>query len=131
MSQELIVNWLNRMSESVQKQDLDAHMGLVSKKVLVYGIPNKGSLDYDDWLRRRRNEFYQNLLASLSYKNLNIKTISLRRLGFQITEIMQAISGQSVHIDKEVILEQEADSEWRVVEETIKDWRHVNNQGNQ
>lgn len=116
------------MTDSVQKQDLDAHMGLVSKKVLIYGIPNHESLGYYDWERRRRNEFYKNLLASLTYSDLSIKTISLRRLGFQITEIMQAISGQAVHIDKEIILEQEADKQWRVVEETIKDWRHINNQ---
>ena len=125
MSQELIVNWLNRMSESVKKRDLDAHMGLVSKKVLVYGIPNQESLGYYDWKRRRHNEFYKNHLASLTYESLNIKTISLRRLGFQVTEIMRATSGQRVHIDKEIILEQEADNEWRVVEETIKDWHRL------
>jgi len=128
MSQELILNWLNRLSESVNRRDLDAHMGLVSKKVLVYGIPDQESLGYYDWKRRRRNEFYKNRLASLTYNNLNIKTIALRRLGFQITEIMQATTGQRVQIDKEIILEQETDNEWRVVEETIKHWHRLKNQ---
>ncbi|MDH3947997.1 MAG: hypothetical protein OEU74_03450 [Gammaproteobacteria bacterium] len=128
MSQELILNWLNRMSESVKKRDLNTHMGLVSKKVLVYGIPNQESLGYFDWKQRRRNEFYKNHLASLTYSNLNITTITLRRLGFQITEVMQATTGLKIHIDKEIILEQEADNEWRVVEETIKQWHHINNQ---
>lgn len=131
MSQEVILNWLNRMSESVKKRDLDAHMGLVSKKVLVYGIPNQESLGYYDWKRRRRNEFYQNLLANLIYSDLSIKTITLRRLGFEVTETMQAITGQLIHIDKEIILEQEADNEWRVVEETIKHWHHIKNQETQ
>jgi len=130
MSQELILNWLNRMSESVKKRDLNTHMGLVSKKVLVYGIPNQESLGYFDWKQRRRNEFYKNHLASLTYSDLNIKTISLRRLGFQITEVMQATTGYKIHIDKDVILEQEADNEWRVVEETIKHWHHIQNQDN-
>ena len=76
MSQELILNWLDRMSESVKKRDLDAHMRLVSKKVLVYGIPNKESLGYYDWKRRRHNEFYRNQLASLTYSNLSIKNIT-------------------------------------------------------
>ena len=111
MSQELILNWLNRMSESVKKRDLNTHMGLVSKKVLVYGIANQESLGYFDWKQRRRNEFYKNHLASLTYSDLNIKTISLRRLGFQITEVMQATTGYKIHIDKDVILEQEADNE--------------------
>jgi hypothetical protein len=128
MSQELILNWLDRISDSVQKRDLDAHMGLVSKKVLVYGIPDQESLGYYDWKRRRRNEFSTNRLASLTYSNLNIKTISLRRLGFQVTEIMQATTGQSVQIDKEIILEQEKDNEWRVVEENIKHWHRLKNQ---
>ena len=131
MSQEVILKWLNRMSESVKKRDLDAHMGLVSKKVLVYGIPNQESLGYYDWKRRRRNEFYQNLLANLTYSDLNIKTITLRRLGFEVTETMQAITGQRIHIDKEIIIEQEADNEWRVVEETIKHWHHIKNQETQ
>ena len=125
MSQELILNWLNRMTESVKKRDLDAHMALVSKKVLVYGIPEQASLGYYDWKRRRRNEFYKNRLASLTYSDLNIMTITMRRLGFQITETMQATTGQGVLIDKEIILEQEADNEWRVVEETIKHWHRI------
>lgn len=128
MSQEVILNWLNHLSESVKQRDLDAHMGLVSKKVMVYGIPNQDSLGYYDWQRRRRNEFDQNLLASLTYSDLNIKTITLRRLGFEITEIMQANTGQKIHIDKEIILEQESDNQWRVVEENIKHWHHIKNQ---
>ena len=128
MSQEVILNWLNHMSESVKQGDLDAHMGLVSKNVQVYGIPNQDSLGYADWQRRRRYEFYQNLLASLTYSDLNIKTITLRRLGFEITETMQATTGQKVEINKEIILEQESDSQWRVVEENIKHWHHIKNQ---
>ena len=128
MSQELILNWLDRISESVKKRDLDAHMELVSKKVLVYGIPDQESLGYYDWKRRRRNEFNNNRLASLTYNNLTIKTITLRRLGFLVTEIMQATTGQGVQIDKEIILEQESDNEWRVVEETVKHWHRLKNQ---
>lgn len=125
MSQELILNWLDRMSESVKQRDLDAHMELVSKKVLVYGIPNRETLGYNDWKQRRRNEFYRQRLASLTYSNLNIKTITLRRLGFEVTEIMQATTGQKVQLEKEILLEQEADNAWRVVEETIKNWHRI------
>jgi len=128
MSQELILNWLKRVSESVENRDLETHMGLISKKVRVYGIPNQASLGYQDWYRRRRNEFSNNRLASLSYKNLNIKTISLRRLGFQITEIMQATNGQEIQIKKDILLEQEDDNVWRVVEETIHQWQHIKHQ---
>ena len=128
MSQELIINWLKRLTESVKNRDLETHMGLVSKKVRVYGIPNQASLGYQDWYRRRRNEFNNNRLASLSYNNLNIKTISLRRLGFQVTEIMQATNGQQIQINKDILLEQEEDNQWRVVEETIQQWHHIKHQ---
>ena len=125
MSQQVILNWLDRLSDSVKKRDLDAHMGLVSKKVLVYGVPDQESLGYYDWKRRRRNEFYKNRLASLTYSELTIKTITLQRLGFQITEVMQATTGQKVQIEKEIVLEHESDNEWRVVEETITNWHRI------
>lgn len=128
MSQELIRNWLKSMSDSVRNQDLKGHMKLVSKKVQVYGIPNKDVLGYKDWYRRRRNEFINKRLASLSYSNLNIKTITLRRLGFEITEIMQATNGHQIQLEKEILLEQEEDKQWRVVEETIQRWHHIKHQ---
>jgi hypothetical protein len=131
MSQELIINWLKGVSESVENRDLAAHMALVSKNVQVYGIPNQATLDYQGWYRRRRNEFNKNRLASLRYTNLNIKTITLRRLGFQITEIMQATDGQQIQINKEILLEREEDNQWRVVEETIQQWQHITNQDSQ
>jgi hypothetical protein len=125
MSQELILNWLKRVSESVKNRDLDAHMALVSKNVRIYGIPNQEILGYRDWYQRRRNEFKNDRLASLSYKNLSIRTITLRRLGFSITELMQATNGQQIKIDKDIMLEQEEDKQWRVVEETIHQWHHI------
>lgn len=128
MSQELIINWLTRISESVKNRDLDTHMGLVSKRVRVYGIPNQEPLGYQDWYRRRRNEFANNRLASLSYSNLNIKTITLRRLGFQVTETMRSTDGPQIEINKDILLEQEEDNQWRVVEETILQWHHIKNQ---
>lgn len=128
MSQELIRNWLKSMSDSVKNRDLESHMELVSKKVQVYGIPNHDVLGYKDWYRRRRNEFNNKRLAGLSYNNLNIKTITLRRLGFEVTELMQAANGQQIQIEKQIILEQEEDKQWRVVEETILQWHHIKHQ---
>ena len=123
MSQELILNWLDELSESVKHHDLDAHMALVSKKVQVYGLPSKNIVNYQGWKKRRGNEFERNLLASLSFSNLNIKTITLRRFGFEVTETMLATNGKSLNIEKEMILELEDDEKWRVVEETIKEWK--------
>ena len=122
MSQELILNWLSELSESVKDRDLERHMALVSKKVQVYGLPSEKIVDYRGWLRRRKSEFKRNILSGISYKDLSIKTITLRRLGFQITETMLAHNGQQVIIQKEIMLEMEEDNNWRVVEETITGW---------
>ena len=125
MSQKLIVNWLNRMTESVQQRDLEAHMALVSKRVTVYGIPGQAQIGYRDWEQRRRYELQHNKLFTLEYQDMKIKVISLRRLGFAVTEIMHGSDGRNILIRKDILLEQEADDEWRVVEETIRDWTLV------
>jgi len=122
MSQELILNWLDELSESVKLRDLQRHMALVSKKVQVYGLPNKSTVDYKGWLQRRKSEFNRNILNGIKYDNLTLKAITLRRLRFQITETMHARSGKRVIIQKEITLELESDEKWRVVEENIKDW---------
>ncbi len=123
MSQELILNWLGRLSDSVVRRDLEAHMALVSRKVRVYGIPGQEVVDYDGWRRRRENEFRHDRLASLAYANIRLKTVSLRRLGFEVDEIMTATEGPVLHLRKTILLEEEEDGQWRVVEETVHDWR--------
>ncbi|MCG6887690.1 MAG: hypothetical protein LJE74_10815 [Proteobacteria bacterium] len=125
MSQELIVNWLNRVSETITQRDLDAHMALVSKQVKVYGIPGQALIDYRGWKKRRQYELEHDKLAGLEYRDLRIKTITLRRLGFEVTESMHGKNGRHIMIHKDVMLEQERDNEWRVVEETVRDWTLV------
>jgi len=122
MSQELILNWLNELSETVKERDLERHMALVSKKVQVYGLPSEKIVDYRGWLRRRKSEFNRKILIGIEYTDLNIKTITLRRLGFNIVETMHAHNGKRIIIQKEIMLELEDNDKWRVVEETIKDW---------
>ncbi len=126
MSQELIQNWLARLRDSVARQDLEAHMALVSDKVQVYGIPGQPVIDYHGWRRRRDNEFRRDRLAGLAHENIRIKTVSLRRLGFEVDEIMTASDGPVLRLRKTVLLEEEDDGQWRVVEETVHDWRIEN-----
>lgn len=126
MSQEVIHQWLDNMSKSVAMRDLEKHMSLVSRHVRVYGIPGHKVINYDEWRMRRRNEFDKNLLTSLRYKLLKIKTQALRRLAFQVQEVMSASNGKSVVLTKDIILELEPDEKWRVVEESIRNWQIQN-----
>ena len=123
MPQTIIGNWLEQLTRSVETRDLAAHMALVSQRVQVYGLPGGQIVDYSQWKKRRYTEFSQAQLLALSYQLLNIKTITSRRLGFHVEETMQACNGMCIFIDKDIILEREADDHWRVVEERIHHWK--------
>ena len=125
MAKHIAEDWLNALSDSVKNKDINAHMRLVSKSVHVYGIPNVDTLNYQDWLYRRDNEFLNNKLLSLTYKIIRIKNDQLRRLGFEVEEQMAATDGNTVIISKDILLEREEDENWRVVEEKIHSWQKM------
>lgn len=125
MSENDIRKWLSSITKTVKARDLNQHMDLVSENVAIYGMPSGKTLSYADWYTRRKNEFKRGLLNSLTYNNLKIKTIGLRRLIFDIEEIMDGASGDMAIINKQIILEQDTADKWLVVEETIKNWKFV------
>lgn len=125
MAQHIAEDWLNALSDSVKEKDINGHMRLVSKNVHVYGIPGIDILNYQNWLYRRHNEFLNNKLRSLQYKIIRIKNDQLRRLGFEVEEKMMATNGKVYIIKKDILLEREEDDNWRVVEETIRNWQKM------
>lgn len=125
MSENDIRKWLSSITKSVEARDLEKHMDLVSENVAIYGMPSGKTLSYADWRSRRKNEFKRGLLKSLTYNNLKIKTIGLRRLIFDIEEVMDAANGDMAIINKQIILEQDIDDKWHAVEEVIKDWKFI------
>ena len=125
MSELDIQKWLSNITETIEAKDLKAHMELVSENVAVYGMPSGKVLNYADWRARRQSEFKRNLLSGITYRNMKVKTFGLRRLIFDIEEIMDGSNGDMAIINKQVVLEEEQDNKWRVVEETIKNWTFV------
>lgn len=125
MSENDIRKWLSSITETIEARDLEKHMDLVSENVAIYGMPSGNTLSYADWYSRRKNEFKRGLLKSLTYNNLKIKTIGLRRLIFDIEEVMDGANGDMAIINKQIILEQELDDKWCVIEEVIKDWKFI------
>jgi len=125
MSELDIRKWLSNIAETAKNKDLQKHMELVSENVVVYGMPSGKTLNYSDWYNRRKSEFQRNLLKDLTYNNLKVKTYGLRRLIFDIEEVMDGTNGDMAVINKQIILEQEQDERWRVVEETIKNWKFL------
>lgn len=122
MSELDIQKWLSDLSETVKSRDVKKHMDLISQSITTYGMPNGQVLHYSGWHMRRKHELESGLLKSLSYDKLSIKNMALRRLKFVIEETMDGTNGDHIVINKEIILEHEQDAQWRMVEETIKDW---------
>lgn len=125
MSELDIRKWLSNITETVEAKDLDKHMDLVSENVMVYGMPKGRTLNYADWRKRRKNEFQKDQIKSLAYNNLKLKNIGLRRIIFNVDEVMDGNNGDFAFIKKQIVLEQEQDNQWRVVEETIKNWKFL------
>ncbi|MCW9023849.1 MAG: hypothetical protein OQK73_04130 [Gammaproteobacteria bacterium] len=123
MSQTIIEQWLQDLSNSIMSFDLEAHMALVSSEVQVYGLPSGKVVNYQQWKIRRQNEFNNEELQGLSYTLLKVKNMTLRRLVFNVEENMQARDGPSFMVNKDIILELEEDNCWRVVEEKIHHWK--------
>ena len=125
MSELDIKKWLSNITETVKSKDLDKHMALISENIMVYGMPSGKTLNYADWYKRRESEFKRNLIKNLTYDDLQIKNFGLRRLIFTVQEIMDGTNGDMAIINKQIVLEQEQDEQWRAVEETIKNWKFV------
>jgi len=122
MSEIDIQKWLSDLTETAKNHDFEKHMDLISENITTYGMPSGETLHYSGWQMRRKNELQSGLLKNLSYDKLVIKNLGLRRLKFNIEETLDGENGEHVVIHKEVLLEQEQDAKWRMVEETILDW---------
>jgi len=125
MSELDIQKWLSNITETVKTKNIKKHMELVSKDVAVYGLPNGKTLNYTDWKKRRQSEFERGLVKNIKYDKLCIKNFGLRRLTFQIEEITDGVGNELLIVNKEIILQQEKDDQWRVVEETVKNWKFL------
>ena len=128
MSEQDIQKWLSNLTETARSHKFEKHMDLISENIATYGMPSGETLDYSGWQMRRKNELQSGLLKNLSYDKLQIKNIGLQRLKFNIEETLDGINGEHVVIHKDIILEYEPDKQWRMVEETIKDWKYLNSE---
>jgi len=123
-TEKIVHGWLNDVSFSAATWNLDAHMGLVSRQVLVTGIPNISHIDYEGWKLRRKNEFENKLLHSLTYRLGNILSEEEHKIRFTVEETMRSSHGKTIVVDKEVMLRREEDGMWRVYHEHFDRIRH-------
>ena len=115
--------WCLDMSHTIKHSDLNNHLNLVSKKLRIYGMPSNDVIVFKDWLKRRKYEFQNGSLMAVNYKDVKMSASTGKRLRFSANETMVGRDGKMVILDKDFILELEADNVWRVVEEKVNNWR--------
>lgn len=118
--------WCLGMSDSIKHANLDNHMGYVSKRVKVYGVPSKEVIEYRDWQLRRQFEFANEEILALNYQQVRIISSTQRRIRFSTTETTVGKNGRILTLKKNIILEREDDTIWRVVEENVTGWQLKN-----
>lgn len=111
--------WLDAVRRTARALDYKAHMDLVSKSVRVYGVPGFDIIGYEDWARQCEHEFTEGLLKGVGYRGLRVIDGTGTRVRFQTLERVEATDGTVVQHGLEVLLEQEADGKWRVIQERI------------
>lgn len=121
--QQIVEHWTFQIAQTIQQRDIDAHMQWVSTKVQVYGMPSKAVILYNEWRERRQLELKTGELLSINFTIQKIISSMQRRIAFRAQENLLNNNREVVILDKTIILEKEQDHVWRVVEESIKQWK--------
>lgn len=111
--------FLTAMAETASRHDFEAHMDLISKDVEVYGIPNFEKITYDDWYNQCKEEFENQLIASVTYAELEVRSETPDEIFFVAVELIEATDGHSNCSRIQFLIRKEDDGQWRVVLERI------------
>ncbi len=123
LAEQTIHAWCIDLSKSIKQQDIEKHMQLVSQRVQVYGMPTKDTINYRQWKSRRKNEFANDTLLAINFREMRLISSTPKRLRFNTQETMLGNNGKMVLLDKNITLEFEDDHSWRVIEEKVNSWR--------
>ena len=124
LAEQTIRSWFSNMSSSVRARDMVQHLKNVSRKISVYGMPSKAVITFKEWKARRQKELLSEELLTLNYQGIRIISSSPKRISFNTSETLVGKDGKMVVMDKNIIIENEDDGTWRVVEESVNKW-HV------
>lgn len=111
--------FMTRFARTAIEGDHAAHMSMVSKKVLLHGIPGHDAIDYENWSRQCEEEFAQKLIAEISYEGMDVKLETHTLFCFETQETVEAHDGTVNSYRLEIFIEREEDGEWRIVQEQV------------
>ena len=111
--------WLEDSARTASAGDLEAHMALISKSVAVHGVPGQERVDYENWRRQCEHEFSEGLIQMVSYQGFKLVATNQNQIMFKTVEAIETREGETSENGIEVIIEQEQDGVWRVIQERI------------
>ena len=118
-AQEIAEQWLTDAAESAGQKDLARHMGMISKRISVQGVPGFDSIDYDIWYKQCRHQFEMSMIKSIAYKGFNLVSCTETKIIFTVFETVVGSDGTLNEQIVEKLLEKEDDDVWRLVLERV------------
>jgi len=115
----IIHEWMQKSVDTLAAYDADGHLALISKDVIVHGVPELNTINYRDWEAQVRHEFADKLIRSVSFQGDHIRAETPDTIMFSTLEVLTASDGAIVRNGLEVVLQKEADGVWRVIQERI------------
>ena len=118
-AQQIAEQWLTTAAESAGQKDLKQHMGMISKRVSVQGVPGFDNIDYDTWYKQCRHQFENSMIKSIAYKGFNLLIAAETQIKFTVFE---AVVGSDGTLNEQIVeksLEKEDDDVWRLVQERV------------
>ena len=113
MSRTIVDGWLRDFVATALAGDLDGHMGMISREVMVFGVPGFDTLGFDDWYRQCEHEFPQRLIRGLEYRNTTLRTADDARILFKALEATQTADGGETLQGVEMLLQRDGE-DWRL-----------------
>jgi len=118
-AQQIAEQWLTHAAESAGQKDLAAHMGMISTRVSVQGVPGFDSIDYDKWYAQCSHQFENSMIKSIAYKGFNLVSSTETQILFTVFEVVVGADGTLNEQIVEMSLEKEDDDVWRLVQERV------------
>ncbi len=111
--------FLDKMAETANSFNFEAHMNLISKEVNVLGFPDFDVINYNDWYNQSKKEFEDRVLKRVTYQGLYVVAENEERAMFQSVETVESSDGKMNISVIEFTIQKEGDGQWRVVKEQI------------
>lgn len=118
-AEQIAEQWLTDAAETAAQKDLERHMGMISRRVRVEGVPGFDAIDYDKWYEQCSHQFENSMIQSVAYKGFNLVSASDTAILFTVFETVVGADGTVNEQVVEKSLEKEPDDAWRLVQERV------------